>query len=235
MRDPKIWGIKIASANPEPIVLMVEARMKKDHPVILVVARTNMVQGRTIKIARIIDVLLMATTVMKDGINSKDHIGLKIIIARAIMALIDPTVSIRTDIPAAKKVARVDIVKTSDPAVNMEIVRNMVAKVVGMTIVEAEAMTIVVAEAMTIAVAAAMTIVVPMNSVLIIDLVENMEIARNMVAKVVGMTIMSADLANSMIADMVNKERCVLAIMAMIAINKTIEVEAAGATSIAIQ
>jgi hypothetical protein len=77
-------------------------------------------------------------------------------------------------------VARVDIVKTSDPAVNMEIVRNMVAKVV-------------------------------------------------------GMTIMSADLANSMIADMVNKERCVLAIMAMIAINKTIEVEAAGATSIAIQ
>jgi hypothetical protein len=227
MRDPKNLGIKIASVNPEPIVLMVEAPMKKDHPVILVVAKTNMVQGRTIKIARIIDALLMATIVMKEGINSKDHIGRKIIIARAIMALIDPTVSIRTDIHAAKKVARVDIVKTSDPAVTMGIVRNMVAKVV--------AMTIVVAVAMTIAVAVAMTIVVPMNSVLIIDLVENMEIVRNMVAKVVGMTIMNADLANSMIADMVNKEPCVLAIMAIIAINKTIEVEAAGATSIAIQ
>lgn len=201
--------------------------MKKDLPVSMVVVRANMVQGPIIRIVGIIVALLMATIDMKGAISSKDHIDRKTIIVKAIMALIDQIVNIRTDIAVALKAARVDIAKITDPEENMVIARNTVVKVVMNHVA-----------ILTIVAAVVMTIAVLMISVPITGHVVNTETVHNMAVKAAeagDMIILNADLANSMIEGvMANKEPCAHAISEIIAINRIIAAVAVVETIIAI-
>lgn len=201
----------------------------KGHPVILVEDRASMVLEPTIKIAVIIVVLPMVTIAMKDAISNRDHLGHKTIIVKAIMALTGQIAIIKTDIVEDRKavpVVPVVIAKIIDHGENMVIARNMDAKA---AMNHVAILTIA-------AVVAVMTIAAHMISVLNIDHVVNMEIANNMVAKVVvAMTTMNVDRASSMIeVAMGNKEQCARGISGIIAINKIIAVAVVVATIIAI-
>lgn len=225
MKTPRNLAIKTESASQEHHAPPEEVQMKKGHPVIMVEVRASMVQGPTIKIVGIIVVLLMVTIVMKDAISNKDPIGHKTIIVKAIMALTDQIVNIKIDIAVALKVALVAIAKITDPEGNMVIAHNTVVKV-DMT---HAAILIIVAVAVVV-----MTIAVLMISVPIIGHVVNMEIAHSTAVKAAGaMKIMNADLANSMIEEvMANREPCAHVISEIIAINRIIAAAAAVVVTI---
>jgi hypothetical protein len=129
------------------------------------------------------------------------------------MALTDQIVNIKIDIAVALKVALVAIAKITDPEGNMVIAHNTVVKVD----MNHEAILIIVAVVV-------MTIAVLMISVPIIGHVVNMEIAHSTAVKAAGaMKIMNADLANSMIEEvMANREPCAHVISEIIAINRII-------------
>lgn len=213
MKTPRNLAIKTESASQEHHAPPEEVQMKKGHPVIMVEVRASMVQGPIIKIVGIIVVLLMVTIVMKDAISNKDPIGHKTIIVKAIMALTDQIVNIKIDIAVALKVALVAIAKITDPEGNMVIAHNTVVKVD----MNHAAILIIVAVVI-------MTIAVLMISVPIIGHVVNMEIAHSTAVKAAGaMKIMNADLANSMIEEvMANREPCAHVISEIIAINRII-------------
>jgi hypothetical protein len=213
MKTPRNLAIKTESASQEHHAPPEEVQMKKGHPVIMVEVRASMVQGPTIKIVGIIVVLLMVTIAMKDAISNKGPIGHKTIIVKAIMALTDQIVNIKIDIAVALKVAQVAIAKITDPEGNMVIAHNTVVKVD----MNHEAILIIVAVVV-------MTIAVLMISVPIIGHVVNMEIAHSTAVKAAGaMKIMNADLANSMIEEvMANREPCAHVISEIIAINRII-------------